>query len=191
MPAPSGVDHQRVQHHDLVFRHVRIAPVGVSVFRYLHLIDARRRADNTVCLHDKKVVCCQRSTRRLFGRIYPAQPADRYLPGFLLQKNPVINTGNRRNICLHRFSDCVLHISTSCFKKTGLPNTTRFSESVYQISSPAKDFRSEQGGRAKAYRVYVEPDQRGSGRKDPAEIILCQRFCRPRRPDPGQYSRAR
>ena len=113
------------------------------------------------------------------------------LPGFLLQKE----SG-------HKYRQPPEHLPASLFlivycisaphvQKTGLPNTTRFSESVYQISSPARDFRSEQGAKAKAYRVYVEPNQRGPGRKDPAEIILCQRFYRPRRPDPGQYSRAR
>ena len=36
------------------------------------------------------------------------------------------------------------------------------------VSGPARDFLSEAGARLKAYRVYVEAEQRTSGRKDPS-----------------------
>ena len=58
-------------------------------------------------------------------------------------------------------------------------------------SSPARGFRSGQGGRAKAYGLYVEPNQRGHGRKDPAAFISCQKFCRLHRRDLVRCSRAR
>ena len=44
-----------------------------------------------------------------------------------------------------------------CAKKKGL-----------NVSGPARDFLSEAGARLKAYRVYIEAEQRTSGRKDPS-----------------------
>ena len=44
-----------------------------------------------------------------------------------------------------------------CAKKKGL-----------NVSGPARDFLSEASARLKAYRVYVEAEQRTSGRKDPS-----------------------
>ena len=38
-----------------------------------------------------------------------------------------------------------------------------------RLSTPARDFSSEAGARMKAYRVYVESEQRTSGGKDPPE----------------------
>ncbi len=84
------------------------------------------------------------------------------------------------------------------FQKTGLQTQPGLKNQVsnfarYSLSStsPARDFSSEEGARMKAYRVYVESEQRASGGKDPAAFILCQKSDRLRRRDRVQCIRAR
>ena len=109
------------------------------------------------------------------GRLPPSSPA-----GFRLRHRQasVFVTGRLPSSSPAGFR--LRHRQASVFVTGRLPS-----------SSPARGFRSGQGGRAKAYGLYVEPNQRGHGRKDPAAFISCQKFCRLHRRDLVRCSRAR
>ena len=116
-----------MQNHDLPFRRIRVAPLGVGVFGHLDLVDLGGCRHYAVRLQHEQVAGVQGVLGCLTGGVNTSNPTDGGAAGFLLGQDVVIDGGDGGDVRLGGFTD-VCHVRSLRPHSFGvmIPQKTRF-----------------------------------------------------------------